>query len=191
MDFRADRKALEVSDQYMFGPAFLVSPVTTYKTRSRAVYLPLAAAWYDFWTGRELARGQIIEASAPYDSMPVHVKAGSIVPTGPELQYTDEKPADPIFLWVYAGADGAFTLYEDDGLTYGYEKGACARIPMRWNNAARTLTIGKREGSFPGMLEERTFQVVLVEKAKPVGFSFDPKPDRTVRYAGAPVELKL
>ncbi|MBN2576024.1 MAG: DUF5110 domain-containing protein [Deltaproteobacteria bacterium] len=191
MDFRADRKALEASDQYMFGPAFLVSPVTTYKARSRSVYLPLAAAWYDLWTGKELARGQIIEASAPYDSMPVHVKAGSIVPTGPELEYTDEKPADPIVLWVYAGADGAFTLYEDDGLTYGYEKGACARIPIRWSDATRTLAIGKREGSFPGMLRERTFQVILVEKARPVGFSFDAAADKTVRYEGAPVQLKL
>ena len=82
----------------------------------------------------------------------------SIVPTGPELQYTGEKPADPIVLWVYAGADGDFTLYEDDGLTYGYEKGASARIPLHWNDATQTLTIGKREGTFPGMPKERTFE---------------------------------
>ena len=191
MDFRTDKQALEVSDEFLFGSAFLVSPVTTYKARTRSVYLPVAAGWYDFWTGAQLAGGQTIEAPAPYESMPVHVKAGSIVPTGPELQYTDEKPADPIVLWVYAGADGAFTLYEDDGLTYGYEKGAFARIPIRWTEATRTLTIGKREGAFPGMQQERTFQVVLVGKGKPVGFSFEPKADKTVRYDGAPVELKL
>jgi len=191
MDFRADAKARDVTDQYLFGPAFLVSPVTTYKARSRAVFLPSATSWYDFWTGANFAGGQSIEAPAPYDSMPIHVKAGSIIPTGPEIMYTDEKPADPIVLWVYAGADGEFTLYEDDGVTYGYEKGAFARIPIRWNEATRTLTIGKREGSFTGMQKERTFEVVLVSKAKPVGFSFAPKADRSVHYDGAPIEVKL
>jgi hypothetical protein len=116
--------------------------------------------------------------------MPVHVRAGSIVPFGPELQWTGEKPADPVTLFVYAGADGAFTLYEDDGLTYSYEKGAFARIPLRWNDAAGTLTIGKREGSFPGMLASRTFEVVLVGKTKPVGFSFQLKPDRPSATTG-------
>ena len=94
-------------------------------------------------------------------------------------------------LWVYAGADGDFTLYEDDGLTYGYEKGASTRIPLHWNDATRTLTIGKREGAFPGMPKQRTFDVVVVSKAKPVGFSFTPKPDKTVRYDGAAVDVKL
>jgi len=191
MDFRADAKARETTDQYLFGPAFLVSPVTTYKARSRAVYLPSATSWYDFWTGANFTGGQGIDAPAPYDSMPVHVKAGSIIPTGPEIAYTDEKPADPIVLWVYAGADGAFTLYEDDGLTYGYEKGAATRIPIRWNEAAQTLTIGKRDGSYTGMQKERTFEAVLVSKAKPVGFSFSPKADKTVRYDGSAIELKL
>jgi alpha-D-xyloside xylohydrolase len=191
MDFRADAKARDVTDQYLFGPAFLVSPVTTYKARSRAVFLPSATSWYDFWTGTSATGGQSIEAPAPYDSLPIHVRAGSIIPTGPEIMYTDEKPADPIVLWVYAGADGEFTLYEDDGVTYGYEKRAFARIPIRWNEATRTLTIGKREGSFTGMQKERTFEVVLVSKAKPVGFSFAPKADRSVHYDGAPIEVKL
>ena len=94
-------------------------------------------------------------------------------------------------LWVYAGADGAFTLYEDDGLTYGYEKGACTRIPIRWQEATRTLTIGQREGSYPGMQSQRTFEVVLVAKGKAVGFSFEPKADKKVDYEGAAVEVKL
>jgi alpha-D-xyloside xylohydrolase len=191
MDFRGDAKARDVSDQFMFGPALLVSPVTTYKARSRPVYLPAASGWYDFWTGAAVAGGQTLDVAAPYDVMPVHVRAGSIIPTGPELMYTDEKPADPIVLWVYAGADGQFTLYEDDGLTYGYEKGAAARIPIRWNEAIQTLTIGKREGAFPGMPAARTFEVVLVSKDRPTGFSFTPKADKSTRYEGAAVDLKL
>jgi alpha-D-xyloside xylohydrolase len=191
MDFRTDPKAREVSDQFMFGPAFLVSPVTTYKARTRPVYLPPAAGWYDFWSGAAHGGAQTLEVAAPYESMPVHVKAGAIVATGPELQYTDEKPADPIVLWIYAGADGQFTLYEDDGLTYGYEKGAFARIPIRWNDANRTLTLGAREGSFAGMQEKRTFQVIVVSKDKPVEFSFEPKADKSVIYSGSAVEVKL
>jgi alpha-D-xyloside xylohydrolase len=191
MDFRADAKAREIGDQYMFGPAFLVNPVTTYKARSRSVYLPQAAGWYDFWTGIMQTGGQTIEAPAPYDSMPLYIRAGSIIPFGPELQYTSEKSPDPITLYVYSGADGAFTLYEDEGISYDYEKGQFARIPIRWDNATRTLTIGKRLGSFPGMLNERTFQLVLVSKAKPAGFSFSPKVDQTIRYRGDEVKLRV
>ena len=191
MDFRADAKSHDVSDEYMFGPALLISPVTAYKARSRAVYFPVAAGWYDFWTGASVPAGQTYEIAAAYDSMPVHVRAGAIVPTGPDLQYTDEKPVDPLTIWVYAGADGNFTLYEDDGLTYGYEKGQFTRIPLHWNDATRTLTIGKREGAFTGMLQLRTVDVVLVAKDKPVGFSFTPKPDKTVRYDGTAVDVKM
>jgi alpha-D-xyloside xylohydrolase len=191
MDFRADKKVYDIADQYMFGPAFLVSPVTAYKARKRAVYLPAAPGWYDFWSGAAVAGGKTMDVPAPFDAMPVHVKAGAIVPTGPEIMYTDEKPADPITLWVYAGADGAFTLYEDDGVSYGYEKGAAARIPIRWNDAAKTLTIGKREGTFPGMQKSRTFEVVLVSKDKPVGFSFTPKADKTTKYDGGAVDVKF
>jgi alpha-D-xyloside xylohydrolase len=161
------------------------------RARTRQVYLPAAAEWYDFWTGAALPGGQTIAAPAPYDSIPVFARAGAIIPFGPELQYTAEKPADPITLYVYAGADGAFTLYEDDGLTYGYEKGAFAQIPIQWDDATRTLTIGRRAGSFPGMLGERTFQVVVVSKTKPAGFSFAPAVDQTVHYRGDVVEVKL
>ena len=191
MDFRADTNTFNVSDQFMFGPALLVNPVTAYKVRNRPVYLPVAAGWYDFWTGARLSGGQTIDAAAPYDSLPLYVKAGSIIPTGPELQYTAEKPADPITLWIYAGADASFTFYEDDGLTYGYERGACARIPMHWNDATRTLTIGKREGSFSGMLKERTFNLVLITPTKPVGFTFEPVVEQVIRYRGAPFVFRL
>jgi alpha-D-xyloside xylohydrolase len=191
MDFRTDAKVLDIGDQYMFGPALLVNPVTAYQARNRSVYLPQAAGWYDFWTGTALAGGQNVDAPAPYDALPIYVKAGSIIPAGPDLQYTAEKPADPITLYVYAGADGAFTLYEDDGLTYGYEKGAFSQIPISWNDTARTLKIGKREGSFRGMLKERTFNVVLVSKESSVGFSFTPPAGRSVQYKGAAVEVGL
>jgi alpha-D-xyloside xylohydrolase len=191
MDFRTDAKAREINDEYMFGPAFLVNPVTEARARTRPVYLPGAAEWYDFWTGAALAGNQTIEAPAPYDAIPLYVRAGSIVPFGPELQYTGEKKADPITLYVYTGADGAFTLYEDDGLTYGYERGACANIPIHWNDATRTLTIGRREGAFPGMLAERTFQIVAVSKTKPVGFSFAPAVAQTVHYRGEPTTVQL
>ncbi len=191
MDFRTDTTARKVGDQYMFGPALLVSPVTSYNARSRSVYLPAAAGWYDFWTGARSTGAATITASAAFDSIPVHVRAGSIVPVGPELQYTGEKPADPITLYVYAGADGSFDLYEDQGLTYDYERGAFSTIPIRWNDATRTLTIGTRSGTFAGMLASRTFQLILVSPTKAVGFSFTPTADKSVTYTGAPIDTAL
>ncbi len=192
MDYPADATARATGDQYLFGPALMVSPVVQYRATSRPVHLPATrGGWYDFWTGAVIAGGGSIEAPAPYETIPVHVRAGSIVPFGPELQYALEKQADPLTLWVYTGADGAFTLYEDDGVSYGYERGEAARIPLRWDDAKRTLTIGERSGRFPGMLAERNVQVVLVEAGKPVGFSFEPQVARTVRYTGAATEVKF
>jgi len=190
-DFQADSKAREITDQFMFGPALLVNPVTTYQARSRPVYLPRSSDWYDFWTGTAFVGGQTIEAPAPYESIPLYVRAGSIIPFGPELKYTTEKAADPITLFIYTGANGAFTIYEDEGLNYNYEHGAFARIPIRWNEARRTLSIGKREGAFQGMLAYRTFNLVLVAKTNRVGFSLTPAIDREVRYHGEPITLRL
>ena len=163
--------------------------MTTYRARSRTVYLPKGTLWYDLWTGQPMAAGQRISAPAPYDTLPVHVRAGSIVPVGPDLEYTDEKPADPITLYVYAGADGAFSLYEDDGTTYGYEKGASATIPIAWDDASGRLTIGARQGTFPGMLESRTFKVVLVSSSAPVGLLAEPSTAKTASYSGAAVTV--
>ncbi len=192
MDFPADTNVFNIGDQYLFGPALLVSPVTTYQARNRSVYLPPAAGgWYDFWSGLWLAGAQTVDAPAPYDAIPIYARAGSIIPTGPEIQYTGEKPADPISLHVYAGADGGFTLYEDDGLTYNYEHGAFARIPIRWDDAKHTLTLGEREGSFKGMLKERTFNVVLITKDKPAGFSATPTTEHSVKYNGKSVQIKF
>jgi alpha-D-xyloside xylohydrolase len=191
MDHPHDEAARDVRDQFGLGPSLMVSPVTAYLARTRPVYLPSSTTWYDLWTGEAFTGGQTISAAAPYESIPVHVPAGSILPFGPELQYTREKPADPIVLYVYAGADGAFTLYEDDGTTYGYERGEWARIAIHWDDAAHTLRIGAREGAFPGMLAERTFEVVLVTPTKGVGFSFSPVADAVIRHAGEALEVQV
>jgi alpha-D-xyloside xylohydrolase len=192
MDFRTDTAARDITDQYMFGPAFLVAPVTTYKATTRSVYLPATTGgWYLFWTGAQAAGGATISASAPYDAMPVYVRAGSIVPLGPDLQYTGEKPADPITLLVYAGADGAFTLYEDQGTTNDYENAAFSEIPLQWSDATKTLTIGDRKGTFTGMLSSRTFQIVRIASGKAVGYPSAATPDKTVTYTGASTAITL
>jgi alpha-D-xyloside xylohydrolase len=194
MDFRDDPRARAVADQYMFGPALLVCPVTSYGATSRAIYLPEAAGWYDLWTGARFDGGAADPAAAaPLDAIPVFARAGSIIPVGPDVQYVDEQPADPITLFVYAGVDGAFTLYEDQGTTTDYERGAFARIPLRWDDAARTLTIGERQGSYGGMPGERTFQLVLVDAGHPRGLwvTETPIPDETVSYDGRSVDVRL
>ena len=185
MDFPTDTNVFNIGDEYMFGPALLINPVTTYHARSRPVYLPqTSGGWYDAWMGKYFEPGQTIDASAPFDAIPIFVQAGSIIPFGPEIQYVGEKPADPVTFFIYAGADSDFTLYEDDGLTYKYQKGAFATISLHWDDSSRVLTIGKRKGSFDGMLKDRTFQFVLISKDKPVGFSSSPTSDRVVRYDG-------
>lgn len=191
MDFAADTKALAIADQYMFGPAFLVSPVTEYKARSRQVYLPAGGAWYDFWTGKDAPGGATIAADAPYDQLPVFVRAGSIVPIGPDQQYIGEKPADALTLYVYAGANGSFSLYEDDGLTNGYERGQFSQIPLTWNDTTRTLTIGRRTGSYAGMPTARTFKVVMVTAAAPIGYQGAAATGREVKYDGGAVRLRF
>ncbi len=167
MDFREDVNAQNVGDQYMYGPAILVNPVTEPGATERRLYLP-KAKWFDFWTGAATNvaadSGKFVDAPAPIDRMPLYVRAGSIIPLGPEEEYSNQKAADPVELRVYPGADGSFTLYEDENDTYHYEKGAFATIPLHWNDSTRTLTIGARTGSFPGMLDGRTFRVVFVSE---------------------------
>jgi alpha-D-xyloside xylohydrolase len=192
MDFPSDTNVFNIGDEYMFGPAFLVNPITAYQERSRQVYLPqTAGGWYDFWSGKCFDAGQTVTAPAPYDAIPLFVRAGSIVPFGPDIQYIGEKPADPLTIYIYSGADGDFTLYEDDGQTYKYEKGAFAEIPLHWNDATRTLTIGQCQGSFDGMLKQRTFQFVLVSRDNPVGFSFTPQATHPVTYQLREMQVKF
>jgi alpha-D-xyloside xylohydrolase len=189
MDFRSDVRAANVGNQFMYGPAILVSPVTEPGATSRSVYLP-QARWYDFWNGSSSEGGKRVEAEAPLDRLPMYVRAGSILPLGPEMEWSTEKPADPIELRVYPGADGDFTLYEDENDNYGYEKGAHAEIPIHWNDAEHALTIGARQGEFPGMLRQRTFRVVVVRADHGVGVEPTVAPDRAVSYSGAAVTVK-
>jgi alpha-D-xyloside xylohydrolase len=189
MDFRDDVTARGLTDQYMFGPAFLVNPVTEYKARTRPVYLPAGTQWYDFWTGKATRGGQTITADAPLDRLPLYVRAGSIVPVGADQQYIGEQPNAPVTLYVYAGASGHFSLYEDDGRSYGYERGEFARIPIDWDDAAQRLTIGARRGSYPGVAASRTFTVVLVTPQSAVGYGA--AGSHPIAYTGSAVTTRL
>ncbi len=190
MDFREDPRVLDIDDQYMFGPAFMVSPVTLPKTPSRKLYLPEnPGGWYDFWTGRRIERGEMIETPTPLDVIPLHVRAGSVVPLGPSLQYTGKKSLDPIELRIYQGADGAFTIYEDDGETYSYEKGEYCLIPIEWREKEKKLIIKERSGDYPGILKDRTFHIVWVKEEHGVGLE-ETKPDKIIRYNGKEAVVK-
>jgi alpha-D-xyloside xylohydrolase len=191
MDFGQDKNVLNVGDQYMFGPALLVNPVTEYKARTRQVYLPTGSGWYDLKSGQHYKGGQTIQADAPYADIPLFVKAGSILPCGPEIQYTDEKAADPIRLFVYTGGDGSFTLYEDENINYNYEQGHFAIIPLSYSEKNRTLTIGMRQGEFAGMLATRTFEIVWIGAQKSSGLDFQAKPAVTVTYDGTQQSVKM
>jgi alpha-D-xyloside xylohydrolase len=183
MDFRTDPRAQDIGDQFMYGAAFLVNPVTEPGATARQLYLP-QAKWYDFWTGSAVEGGRMINANAPLERLPLYVRAGSIVPLGPEEEWSTAKPADPIELRIYAGADGDFSIYEDENDTYNYEKGAYATIPLHWDDAAHTLTIGDRKGQFTGMLENRTFSVVFVRENHGVGISKADQADKIAQYSG-------
>ena len=189
MDWRNDVEAQNTGDEYLFGPAILVTPVTQKGTTSRQVYLP-KATWYDFWTGEKVDGGKRIEADAPLAKLPLYVRAGSIVPMGPAMEWSTEKPADPIELRIYPGADGDFTLYEDENDSYRYEKGAHSTIAMHWDDAARTLFIYAREGSYPGMLASHTFHLVLVGKDHGTAIGETATADTTVNYTGAKIMVK-
>ncbi len=145
MDFGDDKEVLSLGDQYMFGPSILVAPVYKYGARSREVYFPASAGWYDLYSGDYIFGGHKLIVDAPYERMPLFVKEGSIIPVGPEIQYTDEKTGDPITLFVYSGRNCSFTLYEDEGTNYNYEKGACSTIKFSFDNASGELTIGDRK----------------------------------------------
>ena len=191
MEFTADPATRNIGDQYMFGNAFLVAPVYEYNARNREVYFPKATTWYDFYTGKMVSEGgETRIADAPYDRMPLFVRSGAIVPFGPEIQYSDQKPADEINLFVYTGDDGEFTLYEDENLNYNYEKGAYSMIPISYDNASGILTIGKRKGEFPGMLKERTFNIIKVSPENPVGYTRDAK-GHTATYSGSEIKIKI
>jgi len=202
MDFSKDKQALDINDQYMFDKSLLVCPVTTpmyskdtkedFSTiKTRQLYLPKGADWIDFWTGEKYSGGQKIVKETPIDIMPLYVKAGSILPIGPKVQYATEKKWDNLEIRVYPGADGEFTLYEDENDNYDYEKGAYSTITFKWDNEKKTLTINDRQGSFPGMLTERKFNIVKVAAGTGTGMDAVTTYDKVVTYNGKKVVVNL
>jgi len=202
MDFAKDKQALDINDEYMFGKSLLVCPViqpmyskdtkedfSTIKTRQ--LYLPKGADWFDFWTGEKNIGGQTIVKETPIDIIPLYVKAGSILPIGPKVQYATEKKWDNLEIRVYPGTDGEFTLYEDENDNYDYEKGAYSTIIFKWDNEKKTLTINDRQGSFPGMLTERKFNIVKVAAGTGTGMDTVKTYDKVVTYKGKKVVVNL
>lgn len=191
MDFNGDEKVYDIKDQWMFGPSLMACPVGTYKTYTREVYLPKQKNWFDFYTGQFLVGGQTITAQAPYDKIPVYVPAGSIIPFGPDMEWSDQKKAELINLYVYEGGNATFTLYEDEGTNYNYEKGKYATIDFNYDEATKTLTISDRKGDFDGMLKNRRFNVVCISPKAPRALSLINPNGKMVNYSGKKVTVKL
>lgn len=191
MDFPDDERVLNTGDQYMFGTAFMVCPVYTYGARSREVCFPAGSGWYDFYTGRHIAGGQTATVAAPYERMPLFVREGSIVPFGRAIQYSDEYPADTLTLYVYTGRDASFSLYEDENVNYNYEHGAFLRIPITYDEASGTLTVGAQQGAYEGMSARRTLHIVRVSPHRAVPYDPTRTPDHTVDYTGEEIKIPL
>jgi len=206
MDFTSDKKVQDMYTEYMYGRSILVAPVTNSmyvskqdgktvedfsKVKTQKVYLPKGTEWFDFWTGEKLQGGQEIDKAAPIDIIPLFVKAGTILPFGPKVQYAAEKKWDKLEIRIYEGANGEFTLYEDENDNYNYEKGIYSTIQMKWDDQSKTLTIGERKGSFPGMLKSRTFNIVLVNKQNGTGVTVATKFNKTVTYIGKSKSVKF
>lgn len=209
MDFPTDKNALDINDQFMFGKSLLVSPVSnpmytrlsvagrdTIKVedfsaiKSKETYLPSGTDWYDFWTGEKFAGGNKVSRQTPLDIIPLYVKAGSILPIGPAVQYAEEKKWDNLEVRIYPGANGRFVLYEDENDNYNYQRGIYSTITLDWDDKKKTLTISDRNGSFPGMLATRTFNIVLVNTTRGGGSDHASQPDTVVTYTGKKITVK-
>ena len=191
MDFNGDKNVENIPNQWMFGPSFMACPVGYYGARSREVYFPQQRGWYDLYTGKYIAGGQTLEVEAPYERIPVYVPEGSIILFGPEIQWSDEKPAELINLYVYEGKDAEFLLYEDEGTNYNYEKGKYATINISYSESSKTLTIGARKGSFNGMLQNRRFNVVTISKNHAQALNLENPQGKMIEYNGAEVKVNL
>jgi len=176
MNFQNDTRSYDIGDQFMAGNALMVCPVYRYKARTRNVYFPNGTEWYDFYTNKILQGGQIVKVEAPLERIPLFVPAGTVLPIGEAMQYTGEKSADTLDIRIYTGKDGDFTLYEDEGTNYNYEKGDYSTIEFKYNDAANNLTVGERKGRFKGMLKERIFRIILIDKTgkrAPIEMKYD------------------
>ena len=191
MDFNGDKEVENIGNQWMFGPALMACPVGYYKARNRSVYFPVDCGWYNLYTNEYIEGGQNLIVEAPYEQIPVFVREGAIIPFGPEMQWSDEKPAELINLYVYAGQDGKFQLYEDEGTNYNYEKGKYATIDIEYNDDDRTVSFSARKGNFPGMLKNRRFNVVLITKDAPKPLDLDNPQGKLVTYNGKAVKVQL
>ena len=191
MDFGSDSKVLNIQDQFMFGNEIMVCPVTQPSKTSRSVYLPQTlGGWFDFWTGKKLKEGSTLTAEAPLNKVPLYVKAGSIIPMGPFVQYATESKVDTIELRIYTGANGKFELYEDEGDNFNYEKGKSSSIAFSWDDQKQLLTISDRKGNFVGMLNNRTIKVVFVSENQGTGINITNKPNQIINYNGLKLILK-
>lgn len=188
-DFPKDTALHNINDQFMFGSSILVNPVTDSLADKRRLYLP-KAGWYNFWTGEYANGGKWIEADAPISSMPLFVKAGSIIPIGPEVQYAMEKTDRPVEIRVYPGKNAVFTLYEDENDNYNYENGKYATIDFTWNDKSKTLMISGLKGDYPGMEKKKMFHIVLVNEKHGIGVDASPVFKR-IEYNGTPVSVNL
>jgi alpha-D-xyloside xylohydrolase len=191
MDFNGDKEVENIGNQWMFGPALMACPVGYYKARNRSVYFPEQCGWYNLYTGEYTEGGQRLIVDAPYEQIPVFVREGAIIPFGPEMEWSDEKPAELINLYIYAGQDGAFQLYEDEGTNYNYEKGKYATIDITYDDATRTVSFGARKGQFNGMLKNRRFNVVLITGDAPKPLNLDNPEGKMVQYSGKAISIKL
>lgn len=188
MDFGADKNVENIGDQYMFGNALMICPVYEYKARSREVYFPAGTGWYNLYDGKYTRGGQKLHVQAPYNRMPVFVAAGSIIPTGELIQNTKQVQKD-LTIYVYGGKDGSFTLYEDEGSSYDYEKGNYSLIPFTYNDKKRTLTVGERKGEYNGLIKDRTIRIVYITKQK--ADSPDTTAGQKINYSGKKIVLTL
>ena len=199
MDFNGDQEVENIGNQWMFGPALMACPVGYYKARNRSVYFPKQCGWYDLYTGEKVigewskvnGQSRQLVVEAPYERIPVFVREGAIIPFGPEMQWSDEKPAELINLYVYAGQNGEFQLYEDEGTNYNYEKGQFATIDITYDDASRIVSFGARKGMFPGMLKQRRFNVVLITQDSPKPLDLDAPQGQLVTYDGKAMSVRL
>ena len=191
MDFNGDRNVENIGNQWMFGPALMACPVGYYKARNRSVYFPEQNGWYNLYTNEFIEGGQTLVVDAPYEQIPVFVREGAIIPFGPEMEWSDEKPAELINLYVYAGQNGSFQLYEDEGTNYNYEKGKYATIDITYDDASKIVSFGVRKGQFNGMLKNRRFNIVLITKDAPKALDLDNPQGTMVQYNGKAVSVKL
>jgi alpha-D-xyloside xylohydrolase len=205
MDSPKDKAVLNINNEYLFGKSILVAPVTDSlytqtvngqtqtdfsQIKTQNVYLPMGTAWVDFWSGKPYNGGQSIGCNAPISEIPLFIKAGSIIPLGPVQQYVDELKTDTLELRVYPGADARFTLYDDEGNNYNYERGQYSTIDLTWNNTLKTLTIHNRKGTYPGMLKQRTFKIAIVKEGVNTGVSSSSN-YKTIRYYGKAITIPL